>query len=39
MPRGKKNETVGLYPILLAQEIHGINNDKNDNKCNSTNKR
>ena len=32
----KKNETIGLYPTFLTQEI---NNDKNDNKYNNTNKR
>ena len=32
----KKNETVCLYPTFLTQEI---NNDKNDNKYNNTNKR
>ena len=37
--RGKKNETVGLYPTFLAQEISRENNNKKGSKCNNKNTR
>ena len=39
MSRGKKNGTVGLYPIVLAQVILREYNDKNENKYNNINTR
>ena len=35
MSREKKNRTVGLHPLFLAQEILWEYNDKNGNKYNS----